>query len=145
MPVTHQMIGCPWIRFLGESFVIALCKANPMAKMIEAIIAAMEIAESRSIIATVGLGIMAFIDELIIIPGWGLVTDFQRLSPVCQLNYHRCVRIIPVLFELSRFFGCDQNSPSIRDNWLYLIALVCGCPNENGTCTLILCASTLAA
>lgn len=63
MPVTHQMIGCPWIRFLGESFVIALCKANPMAKMIEAIIAAMEIAESRSIIATVGLGIMAFIDE----------------------------------------------------------------------------------
>jgi len=40
-----------------------LCKANPMAKMIEAIIAAMEIAESRSIIVTVGLGIMAFLDE----------------------------------------------------------------------------------
>ena len=64
MPVTHHMIGCPWIRFRGESFVIALCKANAMANIIEAMIAAMKIAEMRSIIVTAGLGIMVSLDEL---------------------------------------------------------------------------------
>ena len=61
--VTHQGIGRPCIRLLGEFLEIAECSPYAIPKTMHAIIAAMLIAPILSAIVTGGLGIMVHFDR----------------------------------------------------------------------------------
>ena len=65
--VTHQAIGRPCIRLLGEFLEMAECSPYAIPKIMHAIIAAMLIAPSLSAIVTGGLGNMLHLGELVIL------------------------------------------------------------------------------
>ena len=65
--VTHQAIGRPCIRLLGEFLEMAECSPYAIPKTMHAIIAAMLIAPSLSAIVTGGLGNMVHFDKLVIL------------------------------------------------------------------------------
>ena len=65
--VTHQAIGRPCMRLLGEFLEIAECSPYAIPKTMHAIIAAMPIAPILSAIVTGGLGNMLHFDEIVIL------------------------------------------------------------------------------